>query len=57
MAKISKESAQNAKDQARREKQRVLGQAKKNLSTKDKQDIASYNAIIEAADTIINEED
>lgn len=57
MAKISKESAQNAKDQARREKQRVLGQAKKNLSAKDKQDIASYNAIIEAADTIINEED
>lgn len=46
MAKISKESAQNAKDKARADKQRVLGQPKKNLSTKDKMDIASYNATI-----------
>ena len=55
--KISKDSAQRAKDKARADKQRVLGHPKKNLSTKDKMDIATYNAIIEAADTIINEEE
>lgn len=57
MAKISKESAQRAKDTARAEKQRILGQSRKNLTTQNKKDIAAYNAIIEAANTIINEEE
>lgn len=55
--KISKESAQRAKDNARKDKQAILGQARKNLSTQDKRDIAALNAVIEAADTIINKED
>lgn len=57
MAKISKESAQNAKDKARKDKQAILGQSKKNLSTQDKRDIAALNAVIEAADSIINDEE
>jgi hypothetical protein len=55
--KISRREAQGAKDQAKREKQRILGQAKKNLSTQDKRAIAAHNAVIEAADHIINGED
>ncbi len=51
--KISKADAQRAKDSARREKQVLLGQAKKNLSTKDKARIASLNAVIKAADDVI----
>jgi hypothetical protein len=54
--KISKAEAQRAKDVARREKQALLGQAKKNLNTKDKARIASLNAVIKAADTIIEGE-
>ena len=55
--KISKESAQHAKDKARADKQRIMGQARKNLSTADKMKIASLNDVIKAADTIINKED
>lgn len=51
--KVSKSEAQRAKDKARREKQALLGQTKKSLSTKDKARIASLNAVIEAADKII----
>jgi len=57
MAKISKETAQGAKDKARKDKQAILGQAKKNLSTQDKRNIAALNAVIEAANTIINDEE
>ena len=55
--KISKESAQRAKDSARKDKQAILGQSRKNLTAKDKRDIAALNAVIEAADSIINEEE
>jgi hypothetical protein len=51
--KISKADAQRAKDSARREKQALLGQAKKTLSTKDKARNASLNAVIKAADDVI----
>lgn len=51
--KISKEEAQRAKDKARKDKQAILGQPKKHLSTKDKAQITSLNAVIEAADRII----
>lgn len=51
--KISKEEAQKAKDSARAEKQRIMGQPKKNLSTADKARIKSLNAVIKAADKII----
>jgi hypothetical protein len=55
--KISKKEAERAKADAKREKQRVLGQPKKNLSTQDKRTIAAQNAIIDAADRVINGED
>lgn len=55
--KISKATAQRAKDKARKDKQAILGQARKNLSTRDKRDIAALNAVIQAADSIINEEE
>lgn len=51
--KISKREAQQAKDSARKEKQALLGQSKKNLSTQDKSRIASLNAVIKAADDVI----
>lgn len=54
--KISKKEAQRAKDAARTEKQKIFGQTKKNLSTSDKARIASLNAVIEAADQIIEGE-
>jgi ElaB/YqjD/DUF883 family membrane-anchored ribosome-binding protein len=54
--KISKSEAQKAKDSARREKQAILGQSKKHLSTSDKARIASLNAVVEAADKIIKED-
>jgi len=54
--RISREEAQRAKADAKREKQRILGQPKKNLSTQDKRDIKAQNAIIEAADKIIEGE-
>lgn len=52
--KISKAEAQRAKDKARKEKQALLGQAKKTLSTKDKARIATLNAVISAADDVLN---
>lgn len=55
--KISKNEAQRAKDAARAEKQRIMGQAKKNLSAQDKRDMRTQNAIIEAADRIIKGDD
>lgn len=55
--KISKGDAEKAKASARKEKQALLGQAKKHLSTKDKARIASLNAVISAADKIIDGED
>ncbi len=55
--KISKETAQRAKDTARKEKQAIMGQARKNLTTQDKMRIASLNEVIESADSIINEEE
>lgn len=51
--KISKQEAAKAKADARREKQALLGQSKKNLSKADKSRIAALNAVIEAADKII----
>lgn len=51
--KISKQEAMKAKADARKEKQAILGQPKKNLSKSDKARIAALNAVIEAADTII----
>jgi hypothetical protein len=55
--KITKREAERAKASAKAEKQRVLGQPKKNLSTQDKRNIAAQNAIIEAADRVIRGED
>jgi hypothetical protein len=55
--KISKKEAERAKAEAKREKQRIMGQSKKNLSTQDKKDIAAHNAVIKAADRIINSEE
>lgn len=55
--KISKTTAQQAKDKARADKQRIMGQARKNLTTQDKMKIASLNEVIKAADSIINEEE
>ena len=55
--KISKNEAQRAKDAARAEKQRIMGQSKKTLSTQDKRDMKAQNAIIDAANRIINGED
>lgn len=51
--KISKAEAQRAKDNARKEKQGILGQSKKNLSTTDKSRIRALNAVIKAADDVI----
>lgn len=51
--KISKQEAMKAKADAKREKQALLGQTKKNLSSKDKARIKALNAVIEAADNII----
>lgn len=51
--KISKEEAQRAKDAAKREKQHIMGQSKKNLSAQDKRNIAAQNAVIAAADDVI----
>lgn len=53
--KISKAEAQRAKDKARQEKQAIMRHGNKSLSTKDKARIASLNAVIEAADKIIEE--
>ena len=55
--KISKATAQEAKDKARKDNQAILGQSRKNPTTKDKRDIAALNAVIQAADSIINEEE
>lgn len=55
--KISKSTAQQAKDKARADKQRIMGQARKNPTTQDKMKIASLNEVIKAADSIINEEE
>lgn len=57
MAKISKESAQNAKDKARAEKQDIMRKANKAFTTQQKARMADLNAIIDAANTIINEEE
>lgn len=54
--KLSKNEAQRAKDSARKEKKALLGQTKKHLSTQDKARIASLNAVIDAADKIIEED-
>lgn len=51
--KISKAEAAKAKAEAKREKQRILGQPKKNLSTTDKNRIRALNVVIEAADEVI----
>lgn len=51
--KISKSEAAKAKADARRDKQAILGQAKKNLSTQDKAKIRALNAVVDAADKII----
>lgn len=51
--KISKREAQQAKDNARKEKQGILGQSKKNLSANDKNRIRALNAVIKAADDVI----
>lgn len=52
--KISKREAQTAKDSARREKQQIMANANKHLSTKEKARIASLNQVIKAADKIID---
>ena len=54
--KITKTTAQQAKDKERADKQRIMGQARKNLTTQDKMRIASLNEVIKAADSINEEE-
>lgn len=57
MAKISKESAQRAKDEARAEKQRILGSPRKNLTSQQNERLKELSVIIDAADAIINKEE
>lgn len=57
MAKISKESAQKAKDKAREEKQGIMRSAGKRLTSEEKGRMGELNQIIKAADEIINEEE
>jgi hypothetical protein len=56
MAKISKQSAQNAKDKARQEKQEIMRKAGKNFTAKQKEQMAALNDVIRAADKIIDKE-
>jgi ElaB/YqjD/DUF883 family membrane-anchored ribosome-binding protein len=51
--KISKSNAQKAKDNARAEKQKIMREANKTMTTKQKARIADLNKVIEAADHII----
>lgn len=55
--KISKSTAQQAKDKAMRERQRIRSQGGKNLTSAQKKGIEEQTKIINAADTIINGED
>lgn len=57
MGKISKQSAQHAKDKARGEKQAIMRDAGKTYTPKQSARMRELNAIIDAADTIINEEE
>lgn len=57
MTKISKESAQNAKDKARAEKQAIMRDAGKRLTTTQRMRMATLNEVITAADKIINDEE
>jgi len=56
MGKISKKTAQEAKDKALRERQRIRSMGGKNMTSAQKKGIADQTKIIEAADKIINEE-
>lgn len=51
--RISKKQAEQFKSQARDKKARIMGQAKKNLSTEDKKELKRLNAIIKDADAVI----
>jgi hypothetical protein len=57
MGKISKKTAQEAKDKALRERQRLRSMGGKNMTASQKKGIADQTKIIEAADKIINEEE
>jgi hypothetical protein len=57
MAKISKESAQRAKDKAREEKQGIMRDAGKRLTTAQRARMNDLNKVIDAANEIINEEE
>jgi hypothetical protein len=52
--KLTKNTAKKVQDEARAEKQRIMGQSKKNLSTKDKQRMGVLNGIIADAQAIID---
>lgn len=54
--KLTKSTAKKAQDAARAEKQRIMGQSKKNLSTKDKQRMRELNGIIADAQAVIDGE-
>jgi hypothetical protein len=56
MPKISKESAQAAKDKARAMKQQVMRDAGKRLTMAERARISDLNKVIDAANEIINEE-
>jgi hypothetical protein len=57
MGKISKKTAQEAKDKARQEKQGIMRRAGKRLTAQEKGRMGELNKIIKAADEIINEEE
>lgn len=57
MGKISKKTAEEVKAKAVRERQRLRASGGKNMSTQQKKDIAAQTEIINAADSIINEEE
>lgn len=57
MGKISKESAQRAKDKAREEKQGIMRDAGKRLTTAQRARMNDLNKVIDAANEIINEEE
>jgi hypothetical protein len=52
--KITKSTAKKAQDAARLEKQRIMGQSKKNLSSKEKNRIKELNGIISDAQAVID---
>lgn len=54
MAEISKRSAQNAKDRARKEKQEIMRDAGKRFTAQQSKRLKELNGVIKAADQVIN---